>query len=62
MGLQMLESKGNIYQLCPLLQNAIMTMMMKRRTMNDDDEDEKDVRVVKKDWFEDRRSSLMRPR
>ena len=26
------------------------------------DEDEEDVRVVKKDWFEDRRSSLMRPR
>ena len=29
---------------------------------DDDDEDEEDVRVVKKDWFEDRRSSLMRPR
>ena len=27
-----------------------------------DDEDEEDFRVVKKDWFEDRRSSLMRPR
>ena len=29
---------------------------------NEDEEDEEDVRVVKKDWFEDRRSSLMRPR
>ena len=27
-----------------------------------DDENKEDVRVVKKDWFEDRRSSLMRPR
>ena len=27
-----------------------------------DDEEEEDIRVVKKDWFEDRRSSLMRPR
>ena len=27
---------------------------------NNDDDD--DVRVAKKDWFEDRRSSLMRPR
>ena len=29
---------------------------------DDDDEDEEIFRVVKKDWLEDRRSSLMRPR
>ena len=41
----------------------ISTLSFTAKCNNDhDDEEEEDIRVVKKDWFEDRRSSLMRPR